>query len=293
MGSTLTEISIERLLKQDLPDSVTYHNHIILANNLGDMKLFSHPARLKATTVLICTQGYIDCSINLKNYIVKENHLLVNFSGDIIQINNTHEVKGYAIILSEEYLQKLQLDFRLHTQNFINLRGNGPIEVPHDELTALKPYYILFRKNMQEENSYVIRGLALALSHTIISLMKQYQPNLLGEGEVNISRAQQLFKKFMQLVNNYHDQERSLQFYADKMFLTPKYISGMIKSYSGKSALDWINEYVMLEARMMLRYTDMTVQEIAYQLNFPTQSAFGKYFKQQVGVSPKKYRIEK
>lgn len=158
MGSTLTEISIERLLKQDLPDSVTYHNHIILANNLGDMKLFSHPARLKATTVLICTQGYIDCSINLKNYIVKENHLLVNFSGDIIQINNTHDVKGYAIILSEEYLQELQLDFRLHTQNFINLRGNGPIEVPHDELTALKPYYILFRKNMQEENSYVIRG---------------------------------------------------------------------------------------------------------------------------------------
>lgn len=123
--------------------------------------------------------------------------------------------------------------------------------------------------------------------------MKQYQPNLLGESEVNISRAQQLFKKFMQLVNNYHDQERSLQFYADKMFLTPKYISGMIKSYSGKSALDWINEYVMLEARMMLRYTDMTVQEIAYRLNFPTQSAFGKYFKQQVGVSPKKYRIEK
>lgn len=130
MGSTLTEISIERLLKQDLPDSVTYHNHIILANNLGDMKLFSHPARLKATTVLICTQGYIDCSINLKNYIVKENHLLVNFSGDIIQINNTHDVKGYAIILSEEYLQELQLDFRLHTQNFINLRGNGRLKCP-------------------------------------------------------------------------------------------------------------------------------------------------------------------
>lgn len=61
------------------------------------------------------------------------------------------------------------------------------------------------------------------------------------------------------------------------------------KSYSGKAALDWINEFVVLEAKMMLRYTEMTVQEVAYALNFPTQSAFGKYFKQQEGGSPKQY----
>ena len=74
--------------------------------------------------------------------------------------------------------------------------------------------------------------------------------------------------------------------------LTPKYISGQIKAYSGKCALDWINDYVVLEAKMMLRYTVMTIQEISNSLNFPTQSAFGKYFKQQVGTGPKQYRIE-
>ena len=66
----------------------------------------------------------------------------------------------------------------------------------------------------------------------------------------------------------------------------------MIKAYSGRGALDWINEYVVTEAKMMLRYTDMTVQEVAYALNFPTQSAFGKYFRQQVGMSPRQYRQE-
>lgn len=96
----------------------------------------------------------------------------------------------------------------------------------------------------------------------------------------------------MKLLGAYHTKERSLKFYAEKMFLTPKYVSGMIKSYSGKGALEWINEYVVLEAKMMLRYTEMTVQEVAYALNFPTQSAFGKYFKQQVGVGPKRYRAE-
>ena len=74
------------------------------------------------------------------------------------------------------------------------------------------------------------------------------------------------------------------------MFLSPKYVSGAIKSYSGKGALDWINEYVVLEAKMMLRYTEMSVQEVAYALNFPTQSAFGKYFRHLLGMSPKQYR---
>ena len=121
--------------------------------------------------------------------------------------------------------------------------------------------------------------------------MKRFQQRPVLESEHNEPRAQQLFDKFMKLLGDYHTKEKSLKFYADKMFLTPKYVSGMIKAYSGKSALAWINEYVVLEAKMMLRYTDMTVQEIAYSLNFPTQSAFGKYFKQQAGCSPKNYRL--
>lgn len=285
-----TDISIERLLEQDIPELVGFHKDIVMMNTLGDMRLFSHPARLRATTVFICLQGEIDCSINLRRFKITANHLLVNFESDIIQIHSTDNIAGYAVILSEEYLQQLQLDFRLRAQSYIGLRGNGPIAVPYEELAALKPYYALFKKNMEEGNSDVIKGLALALSYSILYLVKRFQLQNHTEVEKDTSRAQQLFDKFMTLLQSYHDKERSLQFYADKMYLTPKYVSGMIKAYSGKGALEWINEYVVLEAKMMLRYTMMSVQEIAYALNFPTQSAFGKYFKQQVGISPRQYR---
>lgn len=290
MYRTPNEISVERLLEQDIPDLIGFHKDIVMMSNFGDMSLFAHPVRLKATTVLICLKGVIDCNINLRNYLVTENHMIVTFAGDIIQINRAENVSGYAIIISEEYLQQIQLDFRFRAQSYISLRDNGPIYVPFEELSYLKPYYILLRKNMEDGNTEVINGLALALSHTIIAMMKRYQHSATPESERNETRAQQLFDKFMNLVNAYHTKERTLQFYADKMFLTPKYVSGMIKTYSGKSALSWINEYVVLEAKMMLRYTEMTVQEIAYALNFPTQSAFGKYFKQQMGISPKQYR---
>jgi AraC-like DNA-binding protein len=79
-------------------------------------------------------------------------------------------------------------------------------------------------------------------------------------------------------------------FYADRMCFTPKYLSKVIKENSGKSANSWIDDYVILEAKAMLKSTNMTVQQINDELNFPSQSFFGKYFKRIVGVSPKEYK---
>jgi AraC-like DNA-binding protein len=83
-------------------------------------------------------------------------------------------------------------------------------------------------------------------------------------------------------------EERSIGFYADKLCLTPKYLT--IKEMSGKLAGEWIDDYVMLEAKVLLKSTNMTVQQISERLNFTTQSHFGTYFKRLAGVSPKEYR---
>lgn len=287
------EITVERLLELDIPELTAFNKDIVMVNNFNDMSLFSHPVRLKATTVLVCVKGTIDCSINLRNFIITENQMLVNFTGDIIHINSAKDMAGYAIILSEDFLQQIQLDFRFRAQSYLSLRDNGPINIPVNELTDLKPYYSLMKKNMEEGNLEVIKGLAVALAHTIVAIMKRFQKPVAHDADKNETRFQQIFDRFMMLLNAWHTKERSLNFYADKMHLTPKYVSAVVKTYSGKSALSWINEYVVLEAKMMLRYSDMTVQEIAYSLNFPTQSAFGKYFRQQLGVSPKRYRQNK
>ena len=81
-----------------------------------------------------------------------------------------------------------------------------------------------------------------------------------------------------------------MEFYADKMCLTPKYLSKVIKEKSSKSASEWIDNYVTLEARALLKSTNMTIRQISDELNFPSQSFFGKYFKRHQGMSPKEYR---
>ena len=79
-------------------------------------------------------------------------------------------------------------------------------------------------------------------------------------------------------------------FYARQLNITPKYLSSVVKEVSGKTAARWIDESVILEAKTLLKYSGMSIQEIAYSLNFSTQSFFGKYFKQHTGTSPSRYK---
>ena len=94
----------------------------------------------------------------------------------------------------------------------------------------------------------------------------------------------------MQLLEEHHVSERNVAFYADHLFLTPKHVSKVILEVSGKTPTQWIDEYVVLEAKSLLKYSNLTIQEIADYLNFSTQSVFGKYVKHKTGLSPREYK---
>ena len=79
-------------------------------------------------------------------------------------------------------------------------------------------------------------------------------------------------------------------FYADKLYISPKYLSLIIKESTGRSAAEWIDEYVILEAKNLLRFSGKNIQQIAYELNFTNQSSFGKYFKHLTGMSPSEFQ---
>ena len=96
--------------------------------------------------------------------------------------------------------------------------------------------------------------------------------------------------QFISLVQKNFKEERFLDFYANELSITPKHLSRTVKSQTGFTAVEWIERYVILEAKVMLKSSNMTIQQIADELNFPSQSFFGKYFKKNIGVSPKEYR---
>ena len=139
------------------------------------------------------------------------------------------------------------------------------------------------------ETDEIVRSLLQAFMLSILSLMRQHQTTVIDIDRTATRGNRQLFERFMEALSHYHQQERMVQFYADKLCVTPKYLSTVVKEYSGKSPSDWICEYVIAEAKSLLHYSQMSVQEVAFHLNFPTQSAFGKFFKQKTGFSPRQY----
>ena len=103
------------------------------------------------------------------------------------------------------------------------------------------------------------------------------------------NRQEKIFNRFLDLVQTHYKEERSISFYADKMCLTPKYLSLVIHQVSGRFAGEWIKDYVILEAKALLKSKAYTVQQVSDLLNFSNASFFGKFFKAAVGCSPRKY----
>lgn len=105
-----------------------------------------------------------------------------------------------------------------------------------------------------------------------------------------ISRQEDILWKFLTLLKQYHKEERTVNFYADKMCISPKHLSSVIKQMSHKTAHEIIADFVTMTAKRLLKATTMSIQEISDELNFANQSFFGKFFKQNTGQSPSAYR---
>lgn len=108
----------------------------------------------------------------------------------------------------------------------------------------------------------------------------------------HLSRYEYLFTCFMDLVSTHLDKERSINFYASQMCISPKYLSTIVKQVSGKTPTEYIKEKMIDEIKYRLCCTQASIKEIAYGLNFSNLSFFGKYFKADTGYSPSSYRTK-
>jgi YesN/AraC family two-component response regulator len=206
--------------------------------------------------------------------------------GQIIEYTHLSEdLQCYNISLSKRFIDMINIPG--WQQQYMNMYNNPIHPIDEQALRALYIFYtILYQAASNTENPFrlqVIENLIRVFYYGGISNLQQTN-NSIPTSKNNIVR------RFMDLVQEHYREERLIGFYADKLCITPKYLSKLIKENTGRSAGDWIENHVILEARAMLQSSDMTIQQIASSLNFPNQSFFGKYFKRATGLSPKQYR---
>lgn len=284
-------LTIAQLIKHGYISAKHYRSDILITNRIENLEPLKHACALDAITIFACMGGEVHCTVNSKPYHITKNSVLILFSGDVIKINSVTAPEGYAALMSMDYLNELDLDFSKRAAFFTNMRGHSLVRVDDDAIDLMRPYYHLGRMCIEQDCSeldQIMQGLVTAFCHTAVALVTKHldaQPPSGGS-----TRSKSVFDLFISLLSLHHIQQRTVAFYAAEMGLTPKHLSHAIKEYSGRTALDWINEYVIHKSKSMLRNTTLSIKEIAGALNFSTQSAFGKYFRQQLGISPKAYR---
>ena len=263
------------------------------------LKTLQYPVRFDGFIIFFLKKGHFTIDVNLNSYELRENSLIIQVPGNIIKVTKFNEERlGDAemifVLISKEFMSGIRFDFLKVFQDSMRLLDNPCITLDESQIALANDYFNLARKIISApftNKREIIGSLLTSLTYLSTDVWKQKidEARKKTDSQRN-ARLNQVFERFIALVNEYHCSERGMAFYADKLCLTPKYLSKLIKQASGRSAPDWIDEFVILEAKNLLKYTNMAIKEIVFQLHFPNQSVFYKFFKAHTGMTPSEYR---
>lgn len=281
-------------MKKELPKIDITEDFVIGSNadiDLGILNLYTqYPCRLKAEIFVLCMDGSIDASINLSEYIIKKNDFVTLSPGSIIQINRIEgNLRLYFMVFSSEFINGLNKNKSII--DLIYITKNHPVlSLPEEFASIYEEFFLLMMKVYYKKHSpynpEILKCMLLSILYRL-SDMYHDQP---ARKETFSSRSEEICKTFGHLVIQHYTQERNVSYYAKKMGITPAHLSNTVKNMTGKTVMDFISEVVIVDAKAQLKSTNLPIREIAYSLNFPNVSFFGKYFKRLTGMTPQQYR---
>ena len=266
-------------------------NDFAIFDNIGDIPLFGYPTRLNASCLTLCLKGHCRIRINLKEHELTAGVLVVTLPEQILQqVERSDDFTGVFIVVSGQFIDDVLPPVQQLFPLFFMIKEQPCVHLKPEEMDAIQEYYSFLQKKVKlKDNPFrkeITQGLILSLFYEIYSIYQGNEPAV----RKTKTRKEDLFERFIRSISESYKVERSVAYYADKMFLTAKHLSTAVKEVSGKTAGEWIDSLVILEAKALLKSSEMSIQEISDELHFANQSFFGKYFKHHTGMSPKEYR---
>lgn len=275
-----------------LPNKIPYilNQEIWIFNN-ADSRIVSTtgiPVKFAADTWILLRQGSCSFNLALDSYSI-EAPALVHIQKEQILVPQhlSPDFQGAIMVLSSEFTSNLLLFLEATELHSLMLR-HPVTPVPAQTVPAINRFLDEATEMIQNPGTpYLSQGLLFKLGDLLFNYLPQCYKSL---GDDMQSNSQRITHQFLQLAQRHFKSERFLEFYADRMGITTKHLSRTLKKTTGITAGDWIERFVVLEAKMLLQTSPLNIQQISDELNFPSQSMFGKYFKKNTGLSPRDYR---
>ena len=246
------------------------------------MDIIEYPCRFHGYMAFFCIKGEFEVEINLKKFTIRKDSMFIYTPGNIVRVTNIdprekESVHFVVVAISEDLMSSTRFDFSKLYNESLRLLESPCVVINENERGLYRKYFDLIQEvskmrmpNMRESVTALISSIFYLMGAMWTDRLTAAKKN--GGDEMS-TRSKIVLEDFLLLVRDYHTKERSLSFYADKLYLTPKYLSKLIKSVSGKSA-----------------HSDMSIKSIVYDLNFPNQTTFYRFFKTKTGMTPSEYR---
>lgn len=252
---------------------------------------FQLPRKNLTVILIVCIKGTLRLDYDMMSSTLDGRSIMVLLPGHKIKAYTpSDDFEGFMI---SSALSNLANMFPLMSRLLIcslHYKENPTIKLDEEEFSNQVLFRDLLKHKLESTDHYdtiVVNKLCEAI---FCETLNDYSKRIHGSIDSKCSRGDALFYKFIVEVENSFKKERSVAYYADRMCVSPKHLSAVVKEISGRTAGEWIDFYVVNEIKHMLTSTDLSIQEISCRLHFVNQSFFGKYFKSHVGVSPREYR---
>ncbi|MCQ2221213.1 MAG: helix-turn-helix transcriptional regulator [Prevotella sp.] len=289
--SEIKDFSLARLLQNvNVP---CIDDDLLIFEDISILPKLKEARRMNFLFIGICTQGSGSYKMNQTEFKIRKDDALIITEGEIItDIQMSEDFKGFALMVSYRFVLEIVKDVQNMTDLFILTHRYPVFHMESDEVEIAKEYlYMILKRVCGNDYRFrkdVVRLLILTMIYDLgkafYRVMKSI--NLSGSNK----KSEQIFLSFIQLVEKNFRRERRVGWYAEQLKISPKYLSETISNVSNRTPNEWITNYVTTELRNILRTTNKRIAVIAEEMNFPNQSFLGKYFRENVGVSPLKYR---
>lgn len=292
-GNQLLELGLVLLSRDDI---VGNNEHRFITSDFGFVNSIislqssvfriGQPYRITEGRIVLPLHGKIRILINLTEYTLGPEDVMLISPGSIAQILDMTTDFDVRMVASTNAFIELTCKNDFFSR-YLSGQLNTLLKVTAEERKIIDNFFSLMWNLLQSSiyQKEVIHHLMVALFYNIECIWKRTQTC-----SNSPSRQEELFQRFITLVNAHCKEERSVSFYADKLCLTPRYLNTIIKQISQHTVMDWINQAIILEAKVLLKHSELLVYQISDNLNFPNPSFFCKFFKRLTGITPQEYK---
>ncbi|WP_121811065.1 helix-turn-helix domain-containing protein [Mucilaginibacter kameinonensis] len=256
------------------------------------LSLSEYPYRSDGYIIGICTRGTAKVEVNLQIYDAHPDAMLLATPFHVLRIyNSSPDFLCRFVVFSKAFLIENSVNSHfLESFSYFN-SASIPVIYPDnaDAKMILEIYLLIRQKLTREGHPYhveISRSILMTLLYEIQAIYEKQHIIIKGKQ----TRKQELNVLFQALVFHHYKEHRNVQYYADALYVSSKHLTETIKDVTGRTAGEWIDDAVILEAKVLLRNHEISIARAAESIHFPDQSSFGKYFKKHTGMSPSDYR---